>query len=261
MTRVETTDEMKQRTIARQWAAFDRRACHHFRALHGDKVGWLGEDVLDHAAREGVKAAQRWGNDSVGGMLDYLTLVYMMGHEFANDPQYQSWVGLWVKHTDDTGERLKTEHLIVEALDLIPEFNPSPALWLNALDAADALLEAAQATAPAYRMSEADARNATVSLLGTAWPKRMEHLSEEELSAKIPALNPVLGKLGCKTPRLFAVGTLLALHFGIGFLRDPRYPIFAEIADRGELTGKEKLCLLIQTARELELYPDKRSSG
>lgn len=258
MSRVEITDEMKRRTIARQWAAFDERACKHFRALHGEKAGWFGEDVLDHAAREGVKAAREWGNDSVGGMLDYLTLVYMMGHEFTRDPQYQSWVGLWIKHTSETGERLKTEHLIAEALDIIPEFNPTPAQWMNALDAAEELLKL---TAPARRMSETDAREATVKLLGAIWPRRLEHLAEEELSAEILALNPVLGGLGCKTPGLFAAGALLALHFGIGFLRDPRYPRFAEIAGRNELNGEERLGLLIRAARALELYPDQRSAG
>jgi len=256
--RVEITDEMKQRTIVRRWAECDRQAVLHFCKLHTDWAGWFEEGVLEAAARQGVSEARRWGADTTGGILDYLTLVYMMGHQFTKDPQYQSWVGPWLKHTGETGERLKTEHLIREALELIPEFYPSVQQWLKALDVAETFVH--PSAEYKRRMTEAEATDATLALLQSAWPARIAHLGEEELSAQMQTLNPILGRLGCKTPKLFAVGALLSLRFGIGFLQDPKYPRFGEIAESRELEGHEKVKSIMQIAREFALYPERMSS-
>jgi len=257
MKRVTISEEMKQRTIARLRSDCDKRAIAHFRELHTEWAGWFGEGVLEAAALEGVKDARQSGNDSVGGILDYLTMVYMMGHQFTSDPQYQSWVGPWIKHSKDTGERLKTEHLAREALELIPKFYLSVADWLKALDAAEERVK--KAPDLTQRFTEPVAKEATTTFLNSVWPSRMEHLSEEELSALMHAMNPPFGAMNLKTPELFAVGMLFALRFGSGFLWDPRYPRFAELAGREDLIGQEWGLSMIEVAREFARYPQKRS--
>lgn len=260
MSRVVISDQFAQRIIERRWAEFGERAVQHFRELHEPDVEWFGTAALDAAAHEAVAAARRYGNDSVGGILDYLTLVYMLGRDFATDPQYGDWIGPWLEYHRDSGERLKVEHIIGEALPYADDIEPSRAQWKDALEAALAQLEVLPPLLGG-RLNAHQALEACAALIARVWPQRWDLLPAEQ---REPCLREYVGtitRLGLRTGGEIAAFVMLALRFGGGFCDDIRFARFhTALAEQAD--GENRIRALLTTAMDLADLPpaQKRST-
>lgn len=254
MSRVALSQDFVKRTIARRWSEFTERACRHFRALHAEDIGWYDAAQLDEAARQGVQAARAYGNDSEGGILDYLTLVYMLGREFTTDPQYATWIGPWLEYHRDSGERLKVEHIIAEALPFSDAIEPTPTAWMNALAMAQAGLDAATPLAGGQLKLD-QAVQTTGHLLAHAWPQRWQHLPPEQLPACLIAYNATIGGLRLRTGGEVAAFALLALRFGAAFCDEVRFDRFRSAAAHPG-SGRDRIVALLEAAGSLAHHSD-----
>ena len=254
MNRVALSQDFLERTTARRWSEFTERACQHFRALHAEGTGSYDAAQLEEAARQAVQAARAYGNDSEGGILDYLTLVYMLGREFATDPQYATWIGPWLEYHQDNGERLKVEHIIAEALPFADAIEPTLTAWRNALAMAQAGLDAATPLAGGQLKLD-QAVQATGHLLAQAWPQRWQHLPPEQLPACLIAYNATIGGLRLRTGGEVAAFALLALRFGAAFCDEVRFDHFRRVAAHPG-SGRDRIEALLEAAGSLPRQSD-----
>ncbi len=276
MSRSEIPAAFRERVIAQRWREFHAKACEHFLRLHEPAVSWFGKETLKQAALEAVEAARRTGNKSHGGMLDYLTIVYLLGREFEIDAQYRDFVEGWITSAKVSSERLYTEFLITDAIRYAESVALAPHAWAAALDAADAAVDRVANDA----MTEMQVIDAVTDLLREVWPQRLARFRIDELAAAgltakdlpgdesllhgddlpivVRDLNQPMGALGVRTPGQFAAGALLALRFGRGFARDPRYAPFVAIA-RQEQTASQRLHALLDAARDLNAIWSSRA--
>ncbi len=219
--------EALEQAILRQ---FEQRAVRHVEEAFPKHARFLGNERVRQIVRLGLERARQQGLASERGLFLYLDLMFLLGADFARDPQLP-WAAE-ILAAQDVPEPQLVDRLLERSKQYLERVVGPQGELIDA-----ALQRVRQAPVEGFAASGGgDFEVYMRTRLSMIYPEKCLELGEEGVRGLLRAGVEFARSHGLRTERGVVISIVLLLFLGSGFADDPQFPWAAKALSDPSLT-------------------------